>query len=395
MALTARTAVSVCFACAVLTSIVVFTVSYTHTLAASGRPGPSPKPLSEMFTEQRLPRAEEEEEDNDRELPLPPVGYELDELGRLEDDDEDDDAADRGTDAADEFGGGSEPEAANEDLTAGLVDVYTPPAASTDSDSHRPPVESTDDDDDDHDRYIEPDAPRLPEPPAVPEDPRLRVVPEDHRPPARPPRVDSFMQKDRDTVNPRDVTLATHLTVDRLPALREMMRRWAGPFAVCVYLRNASRDYAVWDAFVHREHQFAPSRLRWSTYITNQELVTYPANILRNRALRLVQTNLVLLLDADFVPDEGLYASLVSQVDTYNELSPYTVWALPAFEFKSQRAMEHGFPANKSQVPSDRRMWARVVPDGISMTHAYVCTFVVGAVDGANGTGGGAGDVQQ
>lgn len=59
----------------------------------------------------------------------------------------------------------------------------------------------------------------------------------------------------------------------------------------------------------------------------------YPVNALRNVALKAATTDLVLLLDIDFVPNAGLHARLEAmQQDMLSK--PWTATVLPAFEVR-------------------------------------------------------------
>ncbi|KAK9805256.1 hypothetical protein WJX72_009116 [[Myrmecia] bisecta] len=137
-------------------------------------------------------------------------------------------------------------------------------------------------------------------------------------PPSRPPE-------------PSQVTLATQLNMDRLDMLRNQCILWAGPLAVVVYapiwrgrllsLENqALNNTAVeelpgqLEGFIRRAEAGGSCTLTMELVSEDlgawMDLALYPFNALRNRALALVQTELVLLLDADFLPSLSLSAAL-------------------------------------------------------------------------------------
>ena len=83
-----------------------------------------------------------------------------------------------------------------------------------------------------------------------------------------------------------------------------MLLRWNGPISATIYCRNLTKDLAMIAPFRHRGDfhlvlaDFHPGRL-------------YPVNTLRNVAIDNCRTNWMLLVDADFVPNMGLYEHLL------------------------------------------------------------------------------------
>jgi hypothetical protein len=141
------------------------------------------------------------------------------------------------------------------------------------------------------------------------------------------------------------VTLAVHLSLDRLDALKETLARWDGPVAAAFFLRDFAQDHANVLEFV--------SALQRTDFVfcvyASSDSAGYPVNILRNRALSLVTTGLVLVLDVDFVPSSDLYPYLLANLATLHAQSIDSVFVVPAFE---HRKSSISIPATKTEVRS-------------------------------------------
>jgi hypothetical protein len=91
-----------------------------------------------------------------------------------------------------------------------------------------------------------------------------------------------------------------------------MMKRWRGPGSVTLYCRNLASDLAAIAPFRERVDfhlvlaDFHPGRL-------------YPVNTLRNVAIDNCRTNWMLLVDADFVPNTGLYEYLLPLLPSWEK----------------------------------------------------------------------------
>jgi glycosyltransferase-like protein LARGE len=124
-----------------------------------------------------------------------------------------------------------------------------------------------------------------------------------------------------------DVTLVTHLSVERISALENILTRWEGPISVAFWLKNTEDVIRIADI----EQMLKQHKGKVSYCFFKASKYTYPANILRNRALQLVDTKLVLLLDADFVPSRDLYKYLKGNFDQYYHGK--NIYIVPAFQF--------------------------------------------------------------
>ncbi len=100
------------------------------------------------------------------------------------------------------------------------------------------------------------------------------------------------------------------------------MERWDGPGSVTLYCRDIKKDLAA----------IAPFRDRVDFHLVLADLHpgrTYPVSALRNVAIDKCRTNWMLLVDAAFVSNVGLYQYLLPFLPTW-ERGP-NAGAGPAF----------------------------------------------------------------
>jgi len=147
-----------------------------------------------------------------------------------------------------------------------------------------------------------------------------------------------------------DISISTHLTVDRLDRLQSYFRRWAGPMVACIYIRNKLEEKELVDRFVKALD--VEGRKNYHLILANaRDATTYPANILRNLALETVKSTFVFLLDIDLIPDPGFYKSLQSQINVLRVMSKNHVFTIPAFQGVGAAAStETQFPVDKDDL---------------------------------------------
>jgi glycosyltransferase-like protein LARGE len=171
-----------------------------------------------------------------------------------------------------------------------------------------------------------------------------------------------------------DVTLVTHLSLERCQALEVTLGRWRGPVAIAIWLKDLEKDNKKFQEMLKR-FEAHPSKVHYVTlryhklqkisFISSSKY-TYPANILRNRALQLVETKLAFVVDADYVPDGGLYDYITSHFDNLFSIGSFlsfvsqlvidTVYIMPHFQFSEDSPSYLGqvdsflFPADKNQL---------------------------------------------
>lgn len=153
----------------------------------------------------------------------------------------------------------------------------------------------------------------------------------------------------------RGVTIVTQLSLERMSMLEQQCAHWPHPIAAVVYIpvvrgKIFSGEDDDWHLSPIERGIDAMTvlyeRMRSLQCILDMEVVVeercsndlasmYPTNAVRNRALFIAQTEIVLLLDVDFVVDLSLVTSLENE-KTYQELKSaldnHNALVLPAFE---------------------------------------------------------------
>lgn len=155
----------------------------------------------------------------------------------------------------------------------------------------------------------------------------------------------------------RAVTVVTQLSLERASMLEQQCSLWPHPVAAVVYIpllrgRIFSAEEGPWNMAplergieemkaLHQRLSALPEGCVLDLEVVAEECCNqdigsmYPTNAVRNRALQLASTEVVLLLDADFVVDLSLAKTLEDR-GKYKEmvdlLSNHRALVLPAFE---------------------------------------------------------------
>ncbi|OAE18775.1 hypothetical protein AXG93_2396s1260 [Marchantia polymorpha subsp. ruderalis] len=180
--------------------------------------------------------------------------------------------------------------------------------------------------------------------------------------------------------SPREITIATHTTMDRFPAVEMTAFRWSGPMVLVVLVRVLSElesTYAKLELLHSRVE--AEGRCRLQIQIAIEEgfrndgqalQALYPINSMRNLALGMVTTQLVFLVDADFVPNPGLHEHLTQHEEKFNDLIKKTeewnqLLVVPAFQLSEDKTIEyqhslHVLPHTKEEL---REAWWNGIVD--------------------------------
>ena len=151
------------------------------------------------------------------------------------------------------------------------------------------------------------------------------------------------------------VTIVTQLSIERLAMLEQQCAHWPHPIAAVVYIplvrgKISSTEDESWNGTslevgIEEVKTYA-ERMKTSKCIIDIELVVeercsfeqatlYPTNAVRNRALIMSRSDIVLLLDVDFVVDQSLALDLEDETrhgQLTDMLASGAAIVLPAFE---------------------------------------------------------------
>ena len=160
------------------------------------------------------------------------------------------------------------------------------------------------------------------------------------------------------------ITLVTQCSVERLPQLVAQLTSWRGPASVALYIEHeeGSEEAKAVEAHALKLLHELPSNVSHELILslgyppestsgnaTGAEALKplYPINFLRNLALRCARTDLVFLVDVDFVPSAGLLRDLARDEATLDALwRTRTALVIPAFEV----APEHRLPKQQAAL---------------------------------------------
>ncbi|KAK7898718.1 hypothetical protein WMY93_019571 [Mugilogobius chulae] len=147
-----------------------------------------------------------------------------------------------------------------------------------------------------------------------------------------------------------DVTLVAQLSMDRLQMLEAICKHWEGPLSLALYLSDAEAQQFLRYA---QGSEVLMSRANVGYHIVYKEGQFYPVNLLRNVAMRQVQTPYMFLSDIDFLPMYGLYDNLRRSVEQLDMAHSKKALVVPAFETLRYRL---SFPKSKAELLSQLDM---------------------------------------
>jgi len=180
-----------------------------------------------------------------------------------------------------------------------------------------------------------------------------------------------FLVSRKQVVDSSNVTLVTQCSVDRLPYLKNQLMAWNSVCSVAIYINNESewtkkeQLQKVEEFFQEVDNGpliyldiaicFGVENKQWVDVSTG---ALYPINALRNLAFSQAlshKTSLVLLVDADFVPSEGLAAFINSDSNILEVLmcqQTKNAAIIPSFEILEAATKNNSFklPRSKTHV---------------------------------------------
>jgi len=144
----------------------------------------------------------------------------------------------------------------------------------------------------------------------------------------------------------KGVSLFLHGNVSDLDRLKGVMKNWPGKVSLCLYVHiNHLQEHNLEKIQTYRnEHK---PRLIITLYSAQD---TYPINILRNRAVQRVTTELALSSDLYTLPNLGLYDYLTANYDHLVKMSNTMVYALPIFYMNEEEGDDFKMLASKEEL---------------------------------------------
>lgn len=152
-----------------------------------------------------------------------------------------------------------------------------------------------------------------------------------------------------------DVSIVTHVSLDRLERLLDVVSRWSGPISVAVYITSEDHLRAFFVTYTQHKSTFKEQVIFHFFFekIWSLRDKAYPHNFLRNLAMDYVETDYFIPLDADFVTNEKAYPDLMrllhKDLSIKRALDDKTALILPAFESTTKN-----YGMNISSVPSSK-----------------------------------------
>ena len=154
----------------------------------------------------------------------------------------------------------------------------------------------------------------------------------------------SYGQTSKSTDQNVNVTLVTHLTVDRLSVFEKQANHWKGDISVSIYLPQ--KEEKKLKKFISKS-KVLKSRQNINYNLVYSSGQLYPINFMRNVALDNAQTEFVFLVDVDFIPDIGLFEHIKDDIKSLSMSTSRRALVVPAFESKQK---DFVFPASKDEL---------------------------------------------
>lgn len=135
-----------------------------------------------------------------------------------------------------------------------------------------------------------------------------------------------------------DVSLTVQLSEDRLERFLDLLAFWTGPVSAALYSTSS------WPTLNARLLMLPIpwSRLELSLVFPSKKSSSepyYPINLLRTIALEQARTDMVLVVDVDFVPTLNLYTDMIARsrwTPVWNLTLYKHAFVIPAFEFSTE-----------------------------------------------------------
>lgn len=144
------------------------------------------------------------------------------------------------------------------------------------------------------------------------------------------------------------VSIVTHVSVDKLYRLVDIVERWKGPISCAVYSTRRNPN-EVEKLFL--ENPQLEETLTIHLVLASNTSLPYPINVMRNVALKYSDTPYVFAIDVDFIPSATALDEINRHVNRNDDRKK--VWIVPAFERHvrdGQHISARSLPETKPQL---------------------------------------------
>ncbi|KAF5285517.1 hypothetical protein FQR65_LT13214 [Abscondita terminalis] len=124
-----------------------------------------------------------------------------------------------------------------------------------------------------------------------------------------------------------DITMVTQMSIDKFPVLEEICRRWTGPISVSLYLEEENLFTTI--RYIHQSKELK-NRYNIAYHVLFKKGTYQPINVLRNVALKYVNTPYVLLNDVDLIPELNLCKLIKNHIKSMKTMKKKAL-VIPAF----------------------------------------------------------------
>jgi len=166
-------------------------------------------------------------------------------------------------------------------------------------------------------------------------------------------QIDPFFRRASKTVfnETTDITIVSQLDISRLDRLTECSKNWDGLISVAIYIKEYSEIDKLEELLKQPQYKSLAENTDIHLVVKHFNDKPYPINYLRNIAIEYSRTDLVFVLDIDFVPSPNAHKIIKDQMNKNEKLTndPKTVIAVAPFEID-------GYDLENTQLlPKDRQ----------------------------------------
>ncbi|XP_072044786.1 xylosyl- and glucuronyltransferase LARGE2s-like [Amphiura filiformis] len=156
-----------------------------------------------------------------------------------------------------------------------------------------------------------------------------------------------------------NLTMVTHLSIDRIDILQKSIAVWTGLISVSVFVpvMDAKKKNQT-EPVLTRSRRFLKDKLKEVKFKCKCDLLIiyarnpedeYPTNYMRNLAIKQVKTEHMVLLDADFVPCPDFESRWFQSMRRVKHKNPKIAYVVPVFE-GAKEITAADLPRTKSEL---------------------------------------------